>query len=640
MLRRAFLRTKYYDYLLGPDFSIVVGRRGSGKSALFARLSDHFREEEDYAAVAVPPSEPDFQGLVGAIKRCHLIGAEYRAVRTLMRQVWREAILTCFLNTLSGKAQESPIAVAISLVETLTSAGHRDFNDMIHNAGRAAQLAEKQLASELADSDFRPVLLVDGIDEGWAPAAIENGIIGGLLVSAADFRDRTNARLIIFIRDNMYRIVSDLDEDFSRVVSGEHLRIDWDHTSLLMFVAARLRAAFGHPTTLKDEQVWNRFAKKELHGHDGFLAVLKYTLYRPRDVLELLNRTHLVAQNQGRDQIVENDLEAAAKGISQNRLQDLCKEYRDVLPGVESQIAAFSGRPAISTLGELTSWLGQLESADGRELVAARVVQSLYGIGFLGFEQTQGGFQFCHDGSDPALSVMPAGTRVAVHPCYLRALDVELPPGEVLDVLLRDTSYEFGEDTQATRQMHQMLLDRVLSHLQQQLPQIREGNPGQHEFEKWCEQVIRSLFGRVLRNVELHPNKAAVERRDLVGSIEASGGPWRRISETHHAHTALFELKNYADLDPEDYRQLASYMGGSYGNVGFLIYRAKRQKPNNKERSHLQLHKGKGKHIVLLSTEILTIWLKKRSLDAAQDRLGRWYDLHVRQFWEIPASRG
>ena len=56
-------------------------------------------------------------------------------------------------------------------------------------------------------------------------------------------------------------------------------------------------------------KVWNRFAHVDLKNQDGFKSCLSYTLYRPRDIIVLLNTTFSHVARSGRHKIVKEDIE-------------------------------------------------------------------------------------------------------------------------------------------------------------------------------------------------------------------------------------------------------------------------------------------------------------------------------------------
>ena len=129
-------------------------------------------------------------------------------------------------------------------------------------------------------------------------------ILGGLAACASDLSDQQcGIQIVLFIRDNIFRALSFFDKDFSRHIEGNSLRLKWDDSSLLLLISGRLRTALNLEKIENDIKVWNRFAQKELQNRDGFISCLNYTLYRPRDLLVLLNTAFVTAARSGRNEI-------------------------------------------------------------------------------------------------------------------------------------------------------------------------------------------------------------------------------------------------------------------------------------------------------------------------------------------------
>ena len=190
------------------------------------------------------------------------------------------------------------------------------------------------LGNVFTNLNVRANILVDRLDEGYEPDAIGVGLASGLVHAVLDINTRLErTRATVFVRDNIARAIARLDPDYSRDMEGQVLRLHWDEALLFQLVCSRLRSAFQlQPES--DLKVWDRCTGSNLHGHEGFRQVLRLTLYRPRDVLSLLNQAFYRAAGVGRGEIVLEDLESTATEISNNRLNDLVKEYREIIPGL------------------------------------------------------------------------------------------------------------------------------------------------------------------------------------------------------------------------------------------------------------------------------------------------------------------
>jgi len=105
------------------------------------------------------------------------------------------------------------------------------------------------------------------------------------------------------------------------------------------------------------------------------------------------------------------------------------------------------------------------------------------------------------------------------------------------------------------------------------LSAIPAGDEGASRFEEWCHQAISILFASGLSNVELKPNKDATQRRDIVARNQAKTDAWKRVLTDYGSRQVVFEIKNYTDLGPTEFRQMNSYLTREYGNIGFIICR-------------------------------------------------------------------
>jgi hypothetical protein len=239
-------------------------------------------------------------------------------------------------------------------------------------------------------------------------------------------------RPLIFVRDNIFRAVAATDDDYSRNTEGVFVRLHWPEHTLLNFVAKRIRLALKLDEE-NDYRIWNRIAARTLSGLQGFRKCLNLTLYRPRDLLSLLNETFLIAAQSGRKEIVEEDIAASAKVISRTRLVDLQKKYKTVFPALEPLSNAFTGAKSELTTEDVADIvkavvanpaLSATVKQDLALLDTPHIIKTLYGVGFVGKrDKPSGGLTFSHDGRETDFS-LNANDLLVVHPCYQPALGI------------------------------------------------------------------------------------------------------------------------------------------------------------------------------------------------------------------------
>ena len=516
-------------------------------------------------------------------------------------------------------------------------------------ADLSAKLDIDEIEVELFDifgkSKKSIVLLIDRLDEGYTPDQMGVAISDGFVQSVIDLNSKfkSDVRGLVFLRDNMFRSISINDPDFTRNIEGQVLRLHWDEYALFNMVCNRLKVAYSieQENTTK---IWNSFSAREMKGREGFRNALRLTLYRPRDILVLLNNAYLNARSQNRNEIILDDIDVSAKSISDNRLNDLEKEYESIFPALRLFTSAFSSGSSKLSVLEARQIVSNILDKDDHEIELQRdlsifenpeqVLQRLYGIGFVGlYDGTSSSFVFCHDGRDPSKDVSK-DTKMLIHPCYWLALNLN---DNALEKDQAESIYdEYDiEISSITEEQRQTRIGKII----EEIKRVEHGRPGCIEYEDWCLQALKLIFAGTLSNIELHPNKNGRQQRDIVATNMATTPVWERILRDYGSRQVIFEIKNYESLSGDEYRQMNSYLSNEHGSLGFIITRAS---DNNlvkgKELNWAQeLYFNHNKKMVIkLSERYLTKHLSKlrspQKHDAANIELNKLIDTYIRKY--------
>lgn len=579
MLSAAFVPTADFRSLIeSDDRTVVVGRRGTGKSALFIQLQQYWRRDK---TVIVLPFSPEDSEIIGFRSLLKPFSGSFNLARAATRLLWRYAMLmemARYISTnykLAAHLEREPVLNAhlskwnsakggfLSRCRTIAKSFllEREPEEAVGDLSQNLELQEIEevVASLFSRMNRKVVILMDRLDEGYEPDAIGTGIIAGLAYAAIELNKRSEAvRPIIFLRDNIYRALAKEDPDYSRNIEGQVIRLHWDWAQLLTLVAARMRISFDLQIE-NDQRMWDRCTAGDLKGREGFKKCLQFTLYRPRDLLSLLNEAFFYAMRQSRATAITDDLQFAAKAISVARLEDLWKEYYKIFPSIQHVTAAFkSGEPELLAARALTLIEIAIdrieEEGDHDGLVEARLLQpsgllqALYSIGFIGLhDKSTSSFSFCHDGRTPDQG-MEATDTVLIHPCYWLGLNLSrdaLAPGEAEEI---NDEYDIKVQS-ITPELRSIRIGQTIA----LLDKIPKGREGESDFEVWCLDALRIIFAAHLTNVARHPNGDSVQRRDIVGTNTEKSAFWRRALHDYGVRQVVFDAKNYSDLGAGEY---------------------------------------------------------------------------------------
>jgi len=663
MLDISFHESQNYRTLIeSRDRFIVVGRRGTGKSALTYRLSRDWSARK-FSTIVIAPTE---EQVIGLRPIAELFGHSVTRIRAGIKLAWRYALL---LEVAALCEKNYKTAAAIHNYETLkihlknwVSLGDNPFTRLraklklsLHGIDnpedRIAELSSilqiNRISEEMTELSRslkqHVIVLIDRLDEGYDPDVVGVGIVDGIIYGTDDVRNGIGDSLqaIVFLRDNIFRAVQLEDRDFSRNLEGQILRLHWDPEELFYMVCKRIRVAFDIDRE-SDVKVWNAITSIELHGREGFKRCLRSTLYRPRDLIALLNSAIEQARKQQRNILIENDFSESSKHISTTRFDDLGKEYAQVFPGIIRLTTAFANGVAqfpVSYAFEIFEKV-QNDATLASEILQhlrilgsdTEIIKALYGVGFVGmYDKQNSTWIFSHDGKQPEKTITTTDSLM-IHPCYWNALNLQkdhLEQGVAEQIF---DEYEITIHSQSTEQ-RATRLGQIIS----ELATIPLGVEGAAAFEEWCKRAIEIAFAQEITNIQLHPNKNASQRRDIVGTNQGTRGFWKRIRDDYETRQVIFEVKNFEEIGIEEYRQMNGYLTREYGKLGFIICRDKQ--PGLEKGRELEAFREfylQGKLILKITASTLTNILSKlrspAKINAGDHALDHQLDTHIRLY--------
>lgn len=605
-----FIETAAYRTIIeSKDATVVIGRRGTGKSAIFYKLNEVWRQQKNYT-IAISPED---QETIFFRRIFSFFNVNYSTARAASKLFIKYGFYLEILSSFSKDYKLKDICNSdLVIFKELTEWQKYNQNSFFMRLALKMQdtlknykdpeLALGLLSTDLKLQDFEKFIeknivtkrnniciLVDKLDEGYENDEIGAAIVSGTILSGVELNKKfEKLRVIIFQRDNIIRSVARYDDDYTRNIEGELIRIHWNVRQLFNLVTKRINSSL-NLNLENSRKIWDRIAidqglGNELKGEEGFKKCLQFTLYRPRDIISLLNKAFYQCLSEDRSNLIMRDIEAAAKLISKARLDDLQKEYYAIFPSIKPAVNAFMGTTSKMSVNEMLETVesyfnsgvsfNEKEKLDYSVLSSSGVLRSLYSVGFVGIYDSQSSiFTFCHDGRNPDREFRD-NDNVLIHPCYWIALNLSknaLSPDDAEQI---NDEYEIEVTSLAPQ-----LRSQKIGELTSALGNIKDGINDAPEFEQWCFNVLKLIFSSHLDNFNLHPNGAATQRRDIIATNLETSTVWKRIRADYDVRHVIFEVKNYKDIGSDEYRQMASYLNKNYGKLGFIITKSDLNEP-------------------------------------------------------------
>ncbi|MFE9445903.1 P-loop ATPase, Sll1717 family [Streptomyces sp. NPDC006602] len=608
LLRGGFLPNAAHDAAVSGRKMLIIGRKGSGKSAVCMRLMADGTDRP--GRVLVTPDDAageqlrrfELEGLPGASAKAliwryvfalhaarflvaHAEDAHDRrpaAVRALRRFLKKNGELPDASGAqLGSRLAQSARGLQTSL--SLEAFGVKAGLDLAQSpsegahAGGQLEVVERGVAQAFAelgcDTAHEPLLLmVDQLEQVWSAEPDSDSMVIGLLLAArhgASVYGRF-ARFLLFLRSDIYDSLSFGEGDKYR---GDELRISWTRQALRDLAMARARASAGPELT--EQRLWREVFPPEVDGEEIAEYLFRRCLPRPRDAIQFLNRCLDTArETPGRDRITEADVRQAGRLFSAWKLKDLSQEYLVAHPFLANLFPLFQNAGYVVTRAVLTErFEGARETLHGRfpayagTLTPTGIVDVLHAVGFLGVRR---GNDVVFAGDD-ALPAQPHETEFHIHPCFREAIGatdaIHLWPYEPL--VARDRIVQargFGSIVfgRSARNRDDSLLDELRRSCRSVLSQVDRAvllTPD-------VRSMIRERIEHVLDDVGCIPHDAG--SMDMEGHLLSTARYFASFAAQLRASgldDGAGGVGGVARRLDEEARRLRGVAGGSYGSL-------------------------------------------------------------------------
>ncbi len=411
----AYLRTKR------GEARLVVGRKGSGKTAAFYQVCANVQRGNKSIILDLKPEGYKLVKLKEAVLRMltagsfeHTITAfwEYllwmeiahrilSADRTLHQRDHRIFKPYIDLEHAYGgteAALASGFSERLSALIDRISARYRSqfgqYEDVSLSDAQVTQIVYehdivslKRNVTQYLEFKENVWILIDNLDKGWAAHGIKSEdllIIRTLLESMRKVEREiqslgVDAHGVVFLRNDVFEFL--VEESPDRGKESKTL-LDWSNPKMLRELMRRRLARTRSNNTSTFEDVWLSLAVSHYQGEESATFLIDRCLMRPRYLINLVNYCKAHAINLGHPRIEEDDIHEGLKAFSNDLVEDIDLEIRDVFPNVENVLYAFIGAPYQLTLDQVCSTLTDWGVATESVLDALDV---LLWYGFLGF---------------------------------------------------------------------------------------------------------------------------------------------------------------------------------------------------------------------------------------------------------------
>jgi hypothetical protein len=420
-LEKYFVESAAFQRVRSGAKTIILGNRGSGKSAIFKVLASRERAAGSHV-IELAPEDYSYELLSSTMAAAN---AGSWAKHGAYAAAWKYLIFVLIMKEVSAKGgkgsdaisryvrdnhpgpQTGKLSMLVSYLKKLESfkVGPVQVDFKSRELDKLYKLEEiHHLLPQLREilTRQRVVVLVDELDRGWDSSEDARAFVSGLFQACVSMNEvHCNLRVYVSLRQELYDDIPGLYEDAQKYRDLLET-ISWTEDSLLSLIAKRIRHAAqanGHNAQAlqqaSDTTCWNAvFATPRGHPvNNSFAYMIERTLHRPREIIQFCAETVDTA----RERVVTLPLPYAAvswteRGYSAERAQDIAAEYRFQYGGLLGVFDAFRGQAETLSRDDLeflclelatseipttgtSAWLADRDPSD--------VIEILWHVGFL-----------------------------------------------------------------------------------------------------------------------------------------------------------------------------------------------------------------------------------------------------------------
>jgi len=365
-----FVKSESFRRLRDGERCIVLGNRGSGKSAIFQMIA-HEERNKGSIVLALAPEDYSYELLQAALAAENSGSWAKQGAYTA---AWKYAIYVAVMRELASSGprfkrgpnakiyeyirdnhsdfETNPIGALLSFLKRLEGFKLGDYEAAV----KTKELQRLYKLQEIADlipllnsacAERNAVVLVDELDKGWDASEDAIAFVAGLFQAAISIRQLTpNVRIYLSLRKELYDNIPSLYEDAQKVRDLVE-EITWDESALFDLMNRRISYSIFTALESGDSQnSWETVFSGTLDYRQSksFNYMIDRTLYRPREIIQFASDAISVAVNRGQvAPIGYSSISEAELSYSEQRLKDIAAEYRFQYPGLLSIFETFRG---------------------------------------------------------------------------------------------------------------------------------------------------------------------------------------------------------------------------------------------------------------------------------------------------------
>ncbi len=423
-LSQYYVDTDESNQTLSGNARLVVGRKGSGKTALFLRIREQLRKTKKNIVLDLKPEGHQLKRLKQlvldllqeAVKEhistafweylllleiCHKLLQNDRVIHT------RDQKLYSLYRNLADIYEDDNFDEDVDFSERMYQLVQRISNEFNTKYGegelqylRTSEVTQliykhdipklRSVLSEYLQQKNQVWILFDNIDKGWPTRGVtvtDITILKALLEATRKLERYFNKKdfefhTVVFVRNDVFEFLVEESSDRGK---ESKVSLDWTDRDLLKEFLRRRIVNNVFSEDISFEDAWNQICVTHINGEATAELLIERSLMRPRNLLSIVNYAKSYAINLRKQRISEEDLLKALATYSADIGNEIGLEIRDVFPNTEDILYYFIDAPRLFSLRDLKEYIKN----SGIDTEEQQIIEILLWFAFLGVTRKQ-----------------------------------------------------------------------------------------------------------------------------------------------------------------------------------------------------------------------------------------------------------
>lgn len=432
-----YVDTSHTQQLIKNEYNIVVGRKGTGKTATLYYLFEDLVKDKRNNVVLIKPINFEVDGLISLMEESN---SEFEK-GFLIETVWKFLIYSQIAKSLFDKIKEKPLFAItdnenkyIDFIERNESVFLTDFSTRLEEqikklrdndinkigAGnnlefrlKVSEILHDGVINEMKDffgilipKNHKLIVLIDNLDKSWKKDArlniLSKYILGLLGVSGRIFKELSYIKsiqtsisfhLTIFLRSDIFKYIQSIAREPDKI---EVSRLMWDDSEILLRIIEERFIELSNNKYSRSE-LFSRFFVQEVNGVSTKQFIVDSIFPRPRDLIYFCKSCKDTAVSRGHEIIEESDVLFAYKEYSNWVFKSILVENNILTKQMEDFLFELVGGKNIINESAIKGFMINSEISIVNEDDVEKFIDNLVDLTILGREIRENEFEFEYD---------------------------------------------------------------------------------------------------------------------------------------------------------------------------------------------------------------------------------------------------